>query len=142
MEDIFHQILQKVDSVNAFTAGVNQLYVVIKAIQIQINDLDANGRTLTEQLGSNSFLLYADKNGAYGGLGNMYLEQGRSNSLYEKTPYALYFKDVYATDINYVCSGGEAIIGGEKVICQDSHVTISGSSQYGNVLTLVYMDAS
>ncbi len=130
------------DSVNAFTAGVNQLYVVIKAIQIQINDLDANGRTLTEQLGSNSFLLYADKNGAYGGLGNMYLEQGRSNSLYEKTPYALYFKDVYATDINYVCSGGEAIIGGEKVICQDSHVTISGSSEYGNVLTLVYMDAS
>ena len=122
--------------------GVNQLYVVFKALQIQINDLDMYGREFKEELNDQSFLLYADKNGNYGALGNMYLEQGRANELYEKTPYALYFKDVYSTDINYVCSGGEAIIGGEKVVCLDSHVTISGSSEYGNVLTLVYMDSS
>lgn len=130
------------DSMKGSSVGVNQLYVVFKALQIQIHDLDMYGREFKEELNEQSFLLYADKNGTYGALGGMYLEQGRANELYAKTPYALYFKDVYSTDINYICSGGEAIIGGEKVVCLDSHVTISGSSEYGNVLTLVYMDSS
>lgn len=130
------------DKTPGFTVGVNQLYIVLKAIQIQINDLDMYGREFKEELDSNSFLVYVDRNGNYGALGGMYLQQGRTNELYVKTQYALYFKDVYSTDINYICTGGQAIIGGEKVICLDSHVTISGASEYGNVLTLVYMDAS
>lgn len=125
--------------INNFSMGVNQLFAVFKPLGIQINDYDANGHQFTEELDENSFLLYADKNGEYGAQFDCYLEKTQT-TVYEKLAYSLYFKDVYATDINYSCTGGHAIIGGEKVKCMDSHVTISGAHQYGNVLSLVYMD--
>lgn len=121
-----------------FSMGVNQLFIVIDAIGTQISN-DENGE-LIEELNDDSFVIYVDNNGEYGGQFDCYLEQGQATA-FTKTKYSLYFKDVYATDINYSCTGGEAIIAGEKVICTDSHVTISGSHKYGNVLALVYMDA-
>lgn len=127
------------ENIKMFSAGVTQLYIEIKALGIQIYDKDIDGKEFTEELNENSFLLYADANGEYGGTFDSYLEKTQS-TVFEKTSYSLYFKDVYANDINYSCNGGEAIVGGQKVICMDSHVTISGSHEYGNVLSLVYMD--
>lgn len=128
------------EDIKMFSNGVTQLYIEIEALGIQISDIDMDGKKFTEELDSNSFVVYADRNGEYGGTFDSYLEQSQG-TVFERTAYSLFFKDVYATDINYTCNGGEAIIGGEKVICEDSHVTISGSHEYGNVLSLVYMDS-
>lgn len=125
--------------VRNFSVGVSQLYLVIKSLGIQIYDKDKYGNEFTEELNEESFVVYADKNGYYGANFDAFLEQSQGVA-YQTTAYSLYFKDIYATDINYLCSGGQAIVGGEKVTCMDSHVTVSGASEYGNVLALVYMD--
>ena len=129
---------RNIPDVHNFSVGVSQLYLVIKSLGIQ--NFDKDGNAYTEEFNETSFVVYADANGYYGANFNAFLEKSQGIA-YETTPYSLYFKDIYATDVNYLCSGGQAIIGGEKVTCMDSHVTVSGASEYGNVLALVYMDS-
>lgn len=119
--------------------GVTQLYFVIKALNINEFDVAENG---DEYIGikDDDFYVIADVQGVYASENNgLYVEQN-GGSGFIPTTYSLYFKDIYANDPTYICNGGEAVIGGEKIKCQDSHVTIAGGHEYGNVMSLVYMD--
>lgn len=116
-----------------FTIGASEVYFIIEALNINETDIAINGdedNIITDE----TFAVLADKNGSYGQL----LEQGQND--FNKTGYDLYFKDIYATTSTYLCETGEAIINGEKIKCLDTHISIAGANDYGNVDTYVYMD--
>ena len=127
------------ESINNSSIGVSQLYFVVKALNINEFDVAENG---DEYIGikEDDFYIIADKQGVYGYSNNNSFVEQDGGSGFQPTQYSLYFKDVYATDPTYLCTGGEAIINGEKVMCMDNHVTVAGGHEYGNVLSLIYMD--
>lgn len=125
---------------NSSSIGVSQLYFVVEALNISEGDISENGDEF-QGIKDDDFYIIADKQGVYGYTNNnSFVEQDGGSGFASTDSYSLYFKDVYATDPTYLCTGGQAIINGEKVLCMDNHVTIAGGHDYGNVLSLIYMD--
>ena len=123
-------------NVNNFTVGASELYFVIKPLNINQYDVSVNGDE-DEIINDDTFAVLADRDGNYGKL----LEQtGNDGLYYDETAYDLHFRDVYANSSTYLCEMGEAVIDGQKVKCMDTHISIDGASEFGNVKTYVYMD--
>lgn len=119
---------------NNTTIGASEFYFIVEALNINETDIAINGDE-DEVITDETFAILADKSGSYGKL----LEQYGGLD-YSKTTYDLHFKDVYATTSTYLCEMGEAVIDGQKVKCMDTHISIAGASDFGNVNTFVYMD--
>lgn len=125
---------KKEQDIKNFTVGASEIYFIIEPLNINETDIAINGDE-DNIITDDTFAVLADKSGSYGKL----LEQ--SNGIdYNQTAYDLYFKDIYATTSTYLCEWGEAIIDGEKVKCIDTHVSIAGANEFGNVDTYVYMN--
>ena len=98
-----------------------------------IKPLGLSGTHVTDDM----FGIKVDTTAAYG----QYLQQVGIGSLdYLETDFSLLFKDVYAVAPTYICTGGEAIISGELVSCIDTHISIDGASNYGNVKSYIVMN--
>lgn len=135
-EESFEQGISHANNFDAenFTIGASQLYFYIESLNIDETDIAVNGdeyNIITDE----TFAVLADKSGSYGKL----LEQTGGLD-YAQTQYDLHFKDVYATTSTYLCKTGEAIIAGQKVKCMDTHISIAGANNFGDVKTYVYMD--
>jgi len=118
------------------TLGISEYDFIVKPINMDLEDLAINGDediTITPD----TFGIYADITGGYGKC----LYQTNNDGLtYEKTIYDLVFKDVYATAPTYLCNGGSAIIDGERVDSLMTHIEVSGGSNFGDVISLIYLD--
>lgn len=121
-------------NINNFTIGASELLFYIDALNINETDIAINGDEY-DIITDETFAVLGDKSGSYGKL----LQQTGGLD-YAQTEYDLYFKDVYATTSTYLCETGEAIIDGEKVKCMDTHISIAGANDFGDVDTYVYMD--
>lgn len=123
-------------SLNNFTIGATQLYLQIHPLNISEQQTSPDG-TKYQSVHEDDFQILADLNGSYGKL----LEESKNGLInWENTAWDLYFKDVYATNATYLCEMGEAIIDGERVKLNDTHVSVSGASSFGHVKSFVYMD--
>ena len=123
-----------------FSAGVSKLYFVIERA-----DVDAT--KLSEKDGSNEQVIF-DANSSLGVCcrekslfpdKDMFAEVNGGLDNYTLTNKNIYYKDVYANERTYLCSGGRAIINGEKIQCLDTHVSIESGNEKGNVLTQIYL---
>ena len=123
-------------SINNFSVGSTQLYLVVKPLNISVTDNATNGDE-SDVITDETFMILADKTGGYGR--NLEITANGGNS-YTTTTYDLHFKDVYATTNTYLCAGGMAIIDGEPIKCMDTHVSIDGASTFGNVRSIIYMN--
>ena len=131
------EIGHKMD-INDFTVGASYLYLEIVPLNISEETYSPNGERYTS-VTDNDFNILADLNGTYGKL----LETSKDGLLsWQDMEYDLYFKDIYATNTTYLCEMGEAVIDGQKVKCQDTHVSIDGASKFGNIKSYVYMNTN
>ena len=116
-----------------FSAGVSRLYFVINRTNLNAADLADNEETPINFNPDTSLGVYYDEGSDYPEK-DIFLEI-KGGTTYEEYGGNLWFKEVYANDPTYLCTGGTAIIDGEKVQCLDTHVSVAGGSSYGNVLT-------
>ena len=121
------------DNKPGFSAGVSRLYFVIKRTNLNAVDLADNDETPINFDPDTSLGVYYDETSNHPEK-DIFL-QVQSATQYEDRSWNLWFKEVYANDPTYLCTGGTAIIDGEKVQCLDTHVSVAGGSSYGNVLT-------
>lgn len=122
------------EDINSFTIGSSEVYFIVESLNLNETDLSINGDEY-DIITDESFCILADKSGKYGQL--LYEKPGLD---YVQTSYDLHFKDVYATTSTYLCEMGEAVIDGEKVKCMDTHISIAGSNDFGDIDTYVFMD--
>ena len=115
------------------SAGVSRLYLVGKRTQLNAIDLADNDEKPINFDPETSLGIYYDETSDHPEK-DIFL-QIQNQTQYEDTNKNLWFKEVYANDPTYLCTGGTAIIDGEKVQCLDTHISIAGGSSYGNVLT-------
>lgn len=116
--------------------GSTVLYLVVKAIH---KATELVTKTEEEELiNENTFMICADLQGNYGQLLERTADDGRS---YEATDYDLSFKSIYSNAPTYLCNGGVAVVHGEPVVCNDTHVTIDGASVGGNTKSYICMDS-
>ncbi|MBO5180157.1 MAG: hypothetical protein J6B87_07435 [Clostridia bacterium] len=116
-----------------FSAGVSRLYFVIKRTNLNAIDLADNEETPINFDPETSLGAYYDETSDHPEK-DIYM-QVQSSTQYEDRSWNLWFKEVYANDPTYLCTGGTAIIDGEKVQCLDTHISVAGGSSFGNVLT-------
>ena len=121
-----------------FSAGVSKLYFVIKRTNLNAIDLADTGDEEVLFDPFTSLGVYCIDKSSFPDK-DIYAEQ-RSELTWTLTEKNIYYEDIYANEMTYLCSGGEAIIEGEKVHCIDTHVSVEGGSSLGNVLTQIYMD--
>lgn len=121
------------DNKPGFSAGVSRLYFVIKRTNLNAADLADNDETPINFDPDTSLGVYYDETSEHPEK-DIFL-QVQSATQYEDRSWNLWFKEIYANDPTYLCTGGTAIIDGEKVQCLDTHVSVAGGSSYGNVLT-------
>ena len=120
-----------------FTAGVSQLYFVIKRTELNAIDLyESNNDSVSFDPDTSLGVFYTESSPAPNK--DIYCSVSMGTS-FEETDKNIWFEEVYANEMTYLCNGGEAVIGGEKVRCMDTHVSIEAGSTYGNVLTHVYL---
>lgn len=135
------------DDVNNQTAGASMIYLYIKALNknrqegFDINGENSDGTKWVDSPNP-TFGLVINKNSQYGQL--LEEDNGSGFSQSETKKGDIYFKKVYANGPTYKCNYGEAVIGGEKVILADTHVTVAGEitdvGTAGNIFSVVYMD--
>lgn len=134
---------------NYFSSGVSKLYLVIKRTNLNQSDLVTNGDE-DVVFDPNSSLGVFYKPGTDFPEKNIYVEVNSGNDKNGFSVYSgangedkgnLYYKDIYAKEMTYLCSGGNAVIAGEKVMCLDTHVSVEGGSSSGNTLTQIYLDS-
>lgn len=124
------------------SVGAPALYFVIKPLGLSETD-----QYLPDHDGSldfdNEFGILVDKEAHQGGFletvdfgGTEYYSYTDENGLKAD----LYYKDVYSNSPTYLCTGGEAIINGERVLCMDTHISVSGASTYGNVKSYICLN--
>ena len=125
-----------------FTAGISKLYFVIKRTNLNAIDLADNGDEDIIFDPDESLGVYYQEGSDFPDK-NIFTEvnSGVSNNYTEASPQCnIYYEDIYANSITYLCKGGQAIIDGEKVLCLDTHISIDTGSSYGNALSQIYMD--
>ena len=120
-----------------FTAGVSQLYFVIKRTELNAIDLyESNNDSVSFDPNTSLGVFCTESSPAPDK--NIYCSTSMGTT-FEETNKNIWFEEIYANKTTYLCKGGEAVIGGEKVRCMDTHVSIDAGSTYGNVLTHVYL---
>lgn len=137
--DISQHIEQEYDRINNpdnQSLGSTVLYLVVKAIHKATEIITPSEEA--ELIDENTFMICADSQGNYGQLLERTADDGRN---YESTSYDLYFKDIYSNAPTYLCTGGVAVVHGDPVICNDTHVTVDGASNGGNTKSYITMDA-
>lgn len=115
--------------------GVKTLYLVVKAIHKATEIISSEG-TDEELITEDTFQICIDTKGQYG----QRLERTGDDKNYESTEYDLFFKTIYSNAPTYLCTGGEAVVHGSPVICNDTHVTVDGASSGGNTKSYIVMD--
>lgn len=119
------------------SAGVSQLYFVIKRTNLNEIDLADNDDDEVIFDPNTSLGVYYTDETLTGK--NVFLET-RDGVIYSKEDNSsLYYKVVYANNPTYLCSGGEAVIAGEKVLCLDNQISVAGVNENGNVLSRIYL---
>lgn len=121
---------------NNQSIGSTVLYLVVKAIH-KATEVVTTAEEV-ELIDENTFMICADSQGNYGQLLERTADDGRN---YESTDYDLFFKSIYSNAPTYLCNGGVAVVHGEPVICNDTHVTVDGASAGGNTKSYICMDA-
>ena len=119
--------------------GVSQLYFVIKRTNLNEIDLYENEDDNVIFNPDESLGVYYTEETTIGDR-DIFLET-RDGVTYAKSGNkTLWFEEIYANGPTYLLQKrGSAVIDGEKVDCLDSHVSVSGTSENGNVLTRVYL---
>ena len=125
----------------SFTNGASTIYLYIEALNrnklktFDVNTTQDNGYVWNDT--DPTFGILINKNSEYGqGLEE---SSGVEFSLSE-TRGDLYFKEIYANSPTYKCEPGQAIIQGEKVTLADTHISVGGANDAGNVVSYIYMD--
>ena len=137
--DVDKHIEQEYDRINNpdnQSLGSTVLYLVVKAIHKATEIVTPSAET--ELIDENTFMICADSQGNYGQLLERTADDGRN---YESTNYDLFFKSIYSNAPTYLCTGGTAIVHGDPVICNDTHVIVDGASNGGNTKSYITMDA-
>lgn len=129
-----HSDEQKLEN---FTTGASIVYLFVEALnKSKFKSFDVNSSQWVDGTDP-TFGIVANKNSEYGQL----LEESTGNEFTKLSePKDLYFKEVYANSPTYKCNFGQAVIGGEKVVLADTHISVGGASTEGNVLSYIYMD--
>ena len=131
----------KDDSVQSFSNGASTIYLYIEALNknklktLDINTTQDDGYVWNDV--DPTFGIVINKNSTYG--------QGlEESSGVEFSPSSirgdLYFKEIYANSPTYKCEPGQAIIQGEKVTLADTHISVGGANDVGDVISYIYMD--
>ena len=122
------------------TAGVSTLYFVIKRTNLNETDLSTSGDTELDKpnFEAGDLGVYYQEGSAFPEE-QIFCETRGENSQYVKQTGNIWYKDIYAKEPTYLCTGGKAIIGGEKVLCQDTHISVEGGGTEANVLTQIYL---
>ena len=122
-----------------FSAGVSKLYFVIKRANLNAIDL-AESESDEVIFDANTSL------GVYCKEGTLFPDKDMIVEVNSGTEFVLdekgrniYYEDIYANEMTYLCSGGKAIIQGERVDCLDTHISVAGGNSLGNVLTQIYL---
>ena len=126
---------------NYFTAGISKLYFVIKRTNLNAIDLVDSKDEKIEFDPQTSLGVYCQSGSLFPDK-DIYVETnsgGKDEFEISSKRANIYYKDIYAKEMTYLCSGGSAIIQGERVECLDTHVSIEGGSDLGNVVTQVYL---
>lgn len=119
------------------STGATILYFVIKQTNLNAIDLyDNDEESLNFDAYTSLGAYYTQASPAANK--DIFLSQGRGTE-FEKTERNLWIKTIYSNEPTYKCTGGIAVINGEKVQCLDSHVSIAGANEYGNVLSKIYL---
>lgn len=116
--------------------GISQLFFVIKRTNLNEIDLIDSGDEPVFDPDKSLGVFYTES--SPNPEKNIYCSLN-SGKRYEISEYNIWFKEVYANEETYICTGGEAIIGGEKVHCIDTHISIEGGNSYGNILSYIYL---
>lgn len=128
------------DDLASNTAGASVLYLYVEGLNI--NKQFAHDLNTEEKSGYKwndtdpTFGIVVNKNSTNGQMLEEYTESGYINA----KKGDLYLKTIYSNSPTYRCNVGQAIIGGEKVMLADTHVSIPGAPEYGNIISYVYMD--
>lgn len=123
------------------SAGASVVYLFVEALNrskqkaFDVNTKQDNGYIWNDT--DPTFGIVINKNSTYG---QLLEEDTGSGFVASSTPGDLYFKEIYANAPTYKCEIGQAIIDGEKVMLADTHVSIGGANDYGDVISYVYMD--
>lgn len=120
---------------NNQSLGATSLYLVVKAIHKATEIIESNENE--EEITDTTFMICADAQGQYGQRLAKTADDGKN---YESMQYDLCFKEVYSNAPTYLCTGGEAVINGVPVTCNDTHVTVDGASSAGNTKSYISMD--
>lgn len=118
------------------SAGVSKIYFVIKKLGLNMIDLVDSGDETPTFNPDTSLGVYCQKGSDFPD-NKIYAEVGDLE--YTQTEKNIYYLDIYANEMTYLCTEGTGIIAGQKITCLDSHISIEGGSSVGNVLTQVYL---
>lgn len=121
------------------STGVSVLYLVIKRANVNAIDLYENGDE-DIKFDPETSLGVCCKAGSDFPQKDMFAEIRSEKNPYTLSDYNIYFECIYAKEMTYLCEHGVAIINGRPVTLKDTHISVSGSSAFGNTLTWIYMD--
>ena len=136
IENHIEQEYQRANNPNNQSLGSTTLYLVVKAIHKATELITTTEET--ELIDENTFAICVDSQANYGQLLERTADDGRN---YESTDYDLFFKSIYSNAPTYLCNGGVAVIHGEPVVCNDTHVIVDGAITRGNTKSYICMDA-
>ena len=137
-EEMLEEHKKESDENRPFTAGVSKLFFVINRTNLNVTDLNTTDEEEVSFDPNTSLGVYCIDESPFPDK-DIFAEQ-RTEKTWSLTDKNIYYQDVYANEMTYLCSGGQAIIEGEKVTCIDTHVSVEGGSSLGNVVTQIYMD--
>ena len=129
------------EDLNSFSAGASIIYLYVEALNVSkrigfdVNTVQKDGYKWNDT--DPTFGIVMNKNSTYG---QLLEESSGSEFIRSSVPGDLFFKEIYANSPTYKCNYGQAIVGGDKVVLADTHVSIGGASGYGDVISYVYMD--
>lgn len=134
-ENLIEERYDRVNNPDNHSLGATTLYLVVKAIHKATETITSAEDV--ELIDENTFMICADSSGSYAQGLERTADDGRN---YESTKYDLHFKHVYSNAPTYLCTGGTAVVHGEPVLCNDSHVTVDGASNGGHTKSYIAMD--
>lgn len=127
---------------NYFSAGVSKLFFVIKRANLNEVDLETSNEEEVIFDPGDSIGVYCQKGSPFPNKEIFVEKNGGTTFVLDDEGRNIYYQDIYANETTYLCSGGQAIIDGEKVQCVDTHISVEGGNSLGNVLTQVYLDSN
>lgn len=146
-EHIFDYDYKNPENKRNFSFGATPIYFVLKPLGFSETDQYKEDNDGYEGNIDDAFGVFVDKQAQQGGRLERVHINSTEYSLYESSfgdnasyNVDLYYKDIYANDPTYLCTGGEAIINGERVLCMDTHVSVAGASEHGDVKSFVCLN--